>query len=82
MPAVKTAEELRGLQLEGLKWTVNHAYQGSSFYRNRMDKEGIRPEDIQSLDDMKRLPFTGCSHSCLIRHDGQEEGALLHTEGH
>jgi phenylacetate-CoA ligase len=58
MPAVKTAEELRGLQLEGLKWTVNHAYQGSSFYRNRMDKEGIRPEDIQSLDDMKRLPFT------------------------
>ncbi|MBW2722093.1 MAG: phenylacetate--CoA ligase family protein, partial [Deltaproteobacteria bacterium] len=50
MPAVKTAEELRGLQLEGIKWTVNHAYQGSSFYRNRMDKEGIRPEDIQSLD--------------------------------
>jgi phenylacetate-CoA ligase len=58
MPAVKTAEELRGLQLEGLKWTVNHAYKGSSFYRNRTDKVGVRPEDIRSLDDLKRLPFT------------------------
>ena len=58
MPVVKTAEELRKLQLEGLKWTVNHAYQGSTFYRNRMDEAGIRPEEIKSHDDLKRLPFT------------------------
>jgi phenylacetate-CoA ligase len=57
-PAVKTAEELRDLQLEGLKWTVDHAYEGSSFYRNRLDEEGVRPEDIKSHDDLKRLPFT------------------------
>ncbi|MBW1859404.1 MAG: phenylacetate--CoA ligase [Deltaproteobacteria bacterium] len=58
MPAVKTAEELRDLQLEGLKWTVDHAYQGSSFYRNRLDEAGVRPEDIKSHDDLERLPFT------------------------
>lgn len=58
MPAVKTAKELRELQLEGLKWTVNHAYRGSSFYRKKMDGAGLRPEDIKSYDDLKILPFT------------------------
>ena len=58
MPAVRTAEELRELQLEGLKWTVGHAYQGSPFYRDKMDKAGVGPKDIRSLDDLQRLPFT------------------------
>jgi phenylacetate-CoA ligase len=58
VPAVKTAKELREVQLEGLKWTVNHAYQGSSFYSHKMDNAGVRPEGIQSLNDLKRLPFT------------------------
>ncbi|UCD86935.1 MAG: phenylacetate--CoA ligase [Desulfobacterales bacterium] len=58
MPAVKTARELREVQREGLKWTVNHAHQGSSFYRSKMDEAGVRPKDIRSLDDLKRLPFT------------------------
>ena len=51
-------EQLRQIQLEGLKWTVKHAYYGSSFYRNRFDQNGIKPEDIKTLDDLKRLPFT------------------------
>jgi phenylacetate-CoA ligase len=58
IPSVQTAEELRDLQLGGLKWTVDHAYRGSSFYRNRLDEAGVRPEDIKSHDDLKRLPFT------------------------
>ena len=58
MPSFKTEDELKAHQLEGLRWTVNHAYQGSSFYRNRLDEAGIRPEDIRSYDDLKRLPFT------------------------
>lgn len=58
MPAVKTGEELEGVQLEGLKWTVNHAYNGSAFYRKRLDERAIRPEDIHSLDDLANLPFT------------------------
>ncbi len=58
MPAVKTEGELKALQLEGLKWTVSHAYQGSSFYRKRLDEAGVKPGDIRSLDDLKKLPFT------------------------
>ena len=58
MPSFKTSEELRQHQLKGLQWTVSHAYEGSSFYRNRLDQAGVRPEDIQSLDDIRELPFT------------------------
>ena len=58
MPGVKTANELSEVQLEGLKWTVDHAYQGSSFYSRKMDNAGVRPQDIKSLEDVKKLPFT------------------------
>ncbi len=57
MPNIKTEEEFKAIQLEGLKWTVAHAYNGSDFYRSRFDEAGVRPEDIRSLDDLRRLPF-------------------------
>ncbi len=58
MPAAKSEEELKSIQLEGLKWTVRHAYEGSSFYRKKLEEKGARPEDITSLDDLTKLPFT------------------------
>ena len=58
MPEVATEEALQDLQLEGLKWTVTHAYGGSDFYRKRFDEAGVKPDDIRSLRDIKRLPFT------------------------
>ena len=58
MPEMKTDEELRDHQLERLKWTVAHAYNGSSVYKKKMDDAGVKPGDIRSLDDLKRLPFT------------------------
>ena len=58
MPTIKTEGELQDLQLKGLKWTVNHAYQGSDFYRKRFDEAGVKPDNISSLDDIERLPFT------------------------
>jgi phenylacetate-CoA ligase len=58
MPAVKTEKDLKALQLEGLKWTVNHVYQGSSFYRKRLEGAGVKPDDIRSLGDLEKLPFT------------------------
>jgi len=54
----KSVEELEAIQLQGLKWTVQHTYNSSPFYRKRFDKAGIKPEDIKSLDDLQRLPFT------------------------
>jgi phenylacetate-CoA ligase len=58
MPDFKDPEELKRVQFEGLKWTVAHAYSGSSFYRERLKESGIAPEDIRSLDDIRHLPFT------------------------
>lgn len=46
------------LQLERLKATVEHCYNGSAFYRKRFDSIGLKPSDIQSLDDLKKIPFT------------------------
>ena len=58
MPTFSSLDELSNIQLDGLKWTVNHAYNGSPFYRNKLHSAGIAPQDIKSLDDLKRLPFT------------------------
>lgn len=53
-----TRSEIEALQLERLKATVAHCYSGSEFYRKRLDSIGIKPEDIKSLDDLKKIPFT------------------------
>ena len=58
MPSFKNLDELRQHQLAGLQWTVNHAYQGSSFYREKLDAAGVGVEDIRMLDDIRKLPFT------------------------
>ncbi len=52
------SEPLSELQLRGLRWTVRHAYEGSEFYRQRFEKARVRPEDVRTLDDLQRLPFT------------------------
>jgi phenylacetate-CoA ligase len=57
MPQAATLDELKKLQLEGLKWTVSHAYQGSEFYKRKFEEAGVKPEQIKSLDDLHRLPF-------------------------
>lgn len=58
MPALKDMEELEAVQLQGLKWTINHSYHNSAFYRHRLDEAKVKPEDIKSLDDIHRLPVT------------------------
>ncbi len=58
MPQIKTKDELDAIQLAGLKWTVKHAYHGSTFYRERLEGVGLKPEDISSLEDLERLPLT------------------------
>jgi len=58
MPKVATLDELRDLQLKGLRKTVKHAYEGSPLYRKILDGAGVGPESIRSLDDLEKLPFT------------------------
>ncbi len=58
LPEFSSEEELYKIQLEGLKFTVSHAYKGCEFYRKRFKDAGISPEDIRSLEDIRHLPFT------------------------
>ncbi len=58
MPAITSEEQLHAHQLDGLKWTVRHAFEGSSFYREKLEAAGIKPDSIQSLDDLHKLPIT------------------------
>lgn len=51
-------EELRALQLERLRWSVRHAYDHVAHYRRAFDEAGVGPDDVRSLADLARLPFT------------------------
>ncbi|MBE6875295.1 MAG: phenylacetate--CoA ligase [Ruminococcus sp.] len=51
-------EEKKALQSERLRKTVKHVYDNVTLYRERMDAKGVSPDDIQSVDDLKLLPFT------------------------
>jgi phenylacetate-CoA ligase len=59
-PEIEAAprETLRRLQEERLRAQVAHAYARSPFYRRKLDAAGVRAEQIKTLDDLARLPFT------------------------
>jgi phenylacetate-CoA ligase len=51
-------EELREIQARKLRQLVDTVYRSSQFYRNRFKEAGVKPEDIKTLDDITKLPFT------------------------
>jgi phenylacetate-CoA ligase len=53
-----SVDELRALQLERLRWSLDHAYRNVAHYRAKFDAAGVRPEDLRSLEDLARFPFT------------------------
>jgi phenylacetate-CoA ligase len=59
-PEIETMapEALRKLQLERLKKTVKLCCESIPFYRKSFDEAGIEPEDVRTLDDLTKLPFT------------------------
>lgn len=58
-PDIETAsvEELRKIQNEKIVKQVKHVYENVEYYRKLMDEKGVKPEDIKSVDDIKKLPF-------------------------
>ncbi len=50
--------EIIKLQNERLRNVVKYEYERVPLYRERMDKKGVKPEDIRTIDDLKYLPFT------------------------
>jgi phenylacetate-CoA ligase len=52
-------DELQSLQLQRLKATLQHAYTNVPHYRQRFDEKGVHPDDLKSLSDLAKFPFTG-----------------------
>ena len=50
-------EEMKKLQSEKLVKQVKHVYENVAYYRDLMDKAGVSPDDIKSIDDLSKLPF-------------------------
>ena len=55
---VASIDEIRGLQLDRLKWSLRHAYENVPMYRERFDAAGVHPDDLKSLADLAKFPFT------------------------
>ena len=51
-------ELIEKLQLERLRKQLAHVHARSPFYRRKLDAAGIKPGDIRTMDDMRRIPFT------------------------
>jgi phenylacetate-CoA ligase len=50
-------EGIRSLQLEKLRWTIKRCYDQVPYYKKVLDEAKVRPEDIRTLEDIRRLPF-------------------------
>ena len=53
-----SVDELRALQLQRLRATLQHAYANVPAYRRKFDEAGVQPQDCRSLDDLRKFPFT------------------------
>ena len=51
-------ESIKKLQSEKLIWQVKRCYENVAVFRERMNEKGLTPDDIKSVDDLKKLPFT------------------------
>ena len=58
-PEIETMplEQLRALQSERLRAQVRRVYDNVPYYRAKMDAKGVTPDDVQSVDDLYKLPF-------------------------
>ncbi|CAN5293962.1 phenylacetate--CoA ligase [soil metagenome] len=51
-------DELQALQLKRLQWSLRHAYDNVPHYRQAFEAKGVHPDDLKTLADLARFPFT------------------------
>ena len=51
-------DEITALQLERLRWSLQHAYNNVDHYKKKFDAAGVHPDDLRSLADLAKFPFT------------------------
>lgn len=52
-------EEIEKLQRSLLKKTLRHAYENNEFYREKWDESGFHPGEVEELEDVEKVPYTG-----------------------
>lgn len=55
---VASRDEISALQLQRLKWSLSHAYSNVEHYQRSFDAAGVHPDDLKSLSDISKFPFT------------------------
>ena len=55
---IASRDEISALQLERMKWSLKHAYDNVPFYKKSFDDAGMHPDDLKSLSDLAKFPFT------------------------
>ena len=55
---IASRDEIEALQLTRLKWSLRHAYENVPFYKTSFDNAGMHPDDLKSLNDLSKFPFT------------------------
>jgi phenylacetate-CoA ligase len=53
-----SVDEIRGLQLQRLQWSLRHAYENVPQYRKMFDEAQVHPDDLRELGDLAKFPFT------------------------
>lgn len=51
-------DEVQALQLQRLRWTLQHAYDNVPHYKRSFDAKGVHPSDLKQLSDLSKFPFT------------------------
>ncbi|MFQ3623380.1 MAG: AMP-binding protein, partial [Acetobacteraceae bacterium] len=55
---IASRDEISALQLARLKWSLRHAYDNVPHYRAKFEAAGVHPDDLRSLEDLAKFPFT------------------------
>ncbi|AZV79544.1 phenylacetate--CoA ligase [Parasedimentitalea marina] len=55
---IASVDEIRALQLQRLKTSLRHAYDNVAMYKQRFDAAGVHPDDLHTLADLAKFPFT------------------------
>ncbi len=55
---IASVDEIKSLQFDRLKWSLQHAYENVPMYKQRFEEHGVHPDDLNSPSDLSKFPFT------------------------
>lgn len=55
---IASIDEIRALQLKRMQWSLQHAFNNVPMYKQRFDEKGVHPDDLKTLADLAKFPFT------------------------